>query len=128
LLGKERTSYGPMWPLAEFWGDKIAPLRQILDSFIDPMLDISLQEHAKREQRVKDGELEIASDEEHRTVMDHLVSQIQDRKLIKDEVRLSFLPASVECRFILNQILNLLLAGRDSVSLSIQRSTIVNAR
>jgi len=106
-----------MWPLSEFWGDKVAPLRQILDSFIDPMLDISLEEHAKKEQRAKEGGSDVINEEEHHTVMDHLVSQVQDRKMIKDEVCLVHPIYQYKTLADLhNQILNLLLAGRDSVS------------
>ncbi|KAF8164796.1 cytochrome P450 monooxygenase pc-3 [Crassisporium funariophilum] len=90
VLGSRRTTFGADWPLTEFWGDKIKPLRKIMDGFIDPVMTEAL---AKRESEMK---LQKTADNEEDNLLAHLVKHTQDTKILKDE------------------LINLLVAGRDT--------------
>ena len=39
-----RSSLGDDWPLIEFWADKVAPLRKIMDNFTEPLMEDALAE------------------------------------------------------------------------------------
>ncbi|KAF8164833.1 cytochrome P450 [Crassisporium funariophilum] len=91
ILSSLRTRVGPSWPLAEFWHDKIVPLRKIMDRFTEPLL---VQALAKKAAQEKDNKTEEDSD----TLLTHLVNHTQDINVLKDE------------------LLNLLVAGRDTTA------------
>ncbi|KAF8960281.1 cytochrome P450 [Flammula alnicola] len=89
-----RYSLGTDWPLGpDFWKNKVTPLRKIMDDFTEPLMKEAL---TKREERIfkKDSKSE---DGEPATLLEHLVGQTQDPKILKDE------------------LVNLLVAGRDTV-------------
>ncbi|KAF8959368.1 cytochrome P450 [Flammula alnicola] len=88
-----RYSLGTDWPLGpDFWKNKVTPLRKIMDDFTEPLMKEAL---AKREERIfkKDSKSE---DGEPAALLEHLVGQTQDPKILKDE------------------LVNLLVAGRDT--------------
>jgi len=63
-----RTRLGPNWPLAEFWGDGIKPLRKVVDEFTKPFLVGALGSVKK------EPENEVKSDDDHGdTLLAHLV-------------------------------------------------------
>jgi hypothetical protein len=37
-----RTSFGDDWPLFEFWSDKVAPIRRVMDNFTEPLMEDAL--------------------------------------------------------------------------------------
>lgn len=85
-----RSFSSALWPLiaGDFWKDRVVPLRKVLDSYIEPVLDASLKAHSEREalEGPKKGEdLDI---EEYPTLLSYLVARTQDERLIKDEVML----------------------------------------
>ncbi|PPR07845.1 hypothetical protein CVT24_002990 [Panaeolus cyanescens] len=86
-----RSPLGKDWPLVEFWGNKIAPLRKRMDEFIEPVMNEALR---RREERLKKGSDD--KEEEEMTLLAHLVNQTQDPTILKDE------------------LVNLLVAGRDT--------------
>ncbi|KAF8816540.1 cytochrome P450 [Phlegmacium glaucopus] len=96
--GQERTAarspLGGEWPLVEFWSDQVAPLRKIINSFIEPLMDDALAkrnlELANEGADVKDG------NESGNNLLRHLVKHTQDKNILKDE------------------LVNLLVAGRDT--------------
>lgn len=71
-LADRRLPYGNAWPLIEFWADKVAPLRNTIDEFIEPLMQEALR---RREERTHKGVYE--KDEEHVNVLSHLVNQTQ---------------------------------------------------
>ncbi|PPR07844.1 hypothetical protein CVT24_002989 [Panaeolus cyanescens] len=88
-----RSPLGKDWPLVEFWGNKIAPLRKRMDEFIEPVMNEALR---RREERLKKGNDD--KEEEEMTLLAHLVNHTQDPTILKDE------------------LVNLLVAGRNTAS------------
>jgi hypothetical protein len=74
IIGIDRMGFGSEWPLAEFWKDKIAPLRKVMDDFTGPVLAAALE---KREQERK-KEKDVANDEDL-TLLAHLVKHTQGK-------------------------------------------------
>lgn len=65
-----RSALGEDWPIIEFWGDAVKPLRDIMDDFTRPLLEQALaRKEANENLDVKDG------DEEN--LLDHLVKHTQ---------------------------------------------------
>ncbi|KAF9563331.1 cytochrome P450 monooxygenase pc-3 [Agrocybe pediades] len=83
-----RLRVGPIWPLAEFWEDKVEKSRKVMDQYTLPFLKKALEETEK-----KNG---VDEDEEPETLLSHLARHTQDDKIIQDELT------------------NLLVAGRDT--------------
>ena len=83
-----RSPCGALWPLVagDFWKDRVAPLRKVLDSYIEPLLDASLKEHSEKEMLEGPKKGEDSDVEEYSTLLSYLVTRTQDEKLIKDEV------------------------------------------
>jgi len=73
---------GSDWPLAEFWGDEVAPLRKAMDDFTRPVMEAALE---KREKELS-GQIDT-KDGEETTLLAHLVKNTQDPKILKDQVR-----------------------------------------
>ncbi|KAJ7461739.1 cytochrome P450 [Mycena galericulata] len=92
-LHVERSRYGSKWPLNEFWKDKVKPHREIIDQFIEPILNDALAEKARR-----NAEYEVNKLDEAETLLSHLLKETEDKQIIRDE------------------ILNMLVAGRDTTS------------
>jgi cytochrome P450 len=96
-----RARLGANWPLAEFWKDKVKEQMQVVNAFIEPILRAAVEKHRAsggktlsspdEDREVKDGE----------TLLDHLINYTQDEAVLRDE------------------ILNILLAGRDTTTNSI---------
>lgn len=90
----ERARLGWVWPLAEIFHTKTDKPMKIINSYLDPIMRDALERHRlepKSEKNIEDvGEGD--------TLLDHLVKQTDDTKILKDE------------------ILNILIAGRDTVS------------
>ncbi|KAF8164307.1 cytochrome P450 [Pholiota molesta] len=89
ILSSIRGRTGPSWPLQEFWGDKIKPLREIMDKFTEPVL----MEALRKRNMNADGKVD-----EDDTLLSHLIQRTQDVTVLKDE------------------LLNLLVAGRDTTA------------
>ncbi|KAK0184281.1 cytochrome P450 [Armillaria mellea] len=85
-----RFHRGQFWPLCEFWADEVKPLRQIIDDFIRPTLVEAFDRKAKG--------VDLGKDLESTSLLDRLVENIDDKKIVQDE------------------LVNLLAAGRDSIS------------
>ncbi|KAL4257125.1 cytochrome P450 family protein [Pleurotus pulmonarius] len=95
-----RSRYGINWPLAEPWVDKTAQQMKIVKRFIEPILEEAVErkkatgdlgKNNSADREVKEGE----------TLLDHLVNYTNDRKVLLDE------------------ILNIMIAGRDTTANSI---------
>ena len=73
-----RYSLGTEWPLgAEFWADKVSPMRKVMDEFAEPLLNAALD---RRDERLAKGSGKERQDEAT-NLLDHLVDQTQGRLL-----------------------------------------------
>lgn len=73
-----RARMGPNWPMGEFWGDKIVPLRKTLEDFIEPPLRQALEQ---KKQRELVGDFK-ADESEGETLLENLVQETQGWHLI----------------------------------------------
>ncbi|KAF7291833.1 Glycosyltransferase family 39 protein [Mycena chlorophos] len=89
----DRSRWGSKWQLGEFWKDLIIPHRQVMNRFIDPIIDRALADKAQGHSKEQDPEAE--------SLLDHLIKSTEDKAIIRDE------------------ILNMLVAGRDTTSATI---------
>ncbi|KAF8810023.1 cytochrome P450 [Phlegmacium glaucopus] len=88
-----RISLGNDWPLLEFWSDKVAPHRKVIDNFMEPLMEDAL---AKRSLELSNNGADGKGDDENSNLLAHLVKHTQDKNILKDE------------------LVNLLVAGRDT--------------
>ncbi|KAI0316899.1 cytochrome P450 monooxygenase CYP63 [Amylostereum chailletii] len=86
-----RLRYGNMWPLLELWNDKTTTSREIMHHWVTPLIERAVREKGQRRQSEQD------SDEEG-TFLSHLTDSTDDVAYIRD------------------QVLNMLLAGRDTTA------------
>jgi hypothetical protein len=70
-----RSALGYEWPLSEFWSDKVAPLRKIMDNFTEPLMDDAL---AKRNLEFSKG-ADAKVDEDNDNLLAHLVRHTQGK-------------------------------------------------
>ncbi|KAJ7725998.1 cytochrome P450 monooxygenase pc-3 [Mycena metata] len=92
-LQVDRGRFGSKWRLLEFWTDRIQPHRKIIDQFIDPIVDDALAKKVEGST--------VNSEPKVETLLSHLLLGTDDRQIIRDE------------------ILNILVAGRDTTSATI---------
>ncbi|KAJ7165917.1 cytochrome P450 monooxygenase pc-3 [Mycena filopes] len=87
-----RSRFGSKWRLNEFWTDRVRPHREIIDEFIEPILNDALAKKAEGKE---------SKEEAPETLLGHLLLGTDDKQIIRDE------------------ILNILVAGRDTTSATI---------
>ena len=68
-----RISLGHDWPLLEFWSDKVAPLRKVMDNFTEPLMEDAL---AKRSLKLSEG-ADAKDDNENGNLLSYLVEHTQ---------------------------------------------------
>jgi hypothetical protein len=68
-----RSSLGSDWPLLEFWSDKVAPLRKVMDNFTEPLMEDAL---AKRNLELSRG-ADAKDDDENGNLLGYLVKHTQ---------------------------------------------------
>jgi hypothetical protein len=76
-LSTRRSGFGSIWPLAEFWKDKVKPHRKIVDQFIEPTLADAL---AKRTAAANDASTDrekVDTEAEEETLLSHLLNHTQ---------------------------------------------------
>ena len=102
-----RGFYAKAWRLIDFWEDTVASQRGITNQFIDPLIYAAL-----RRKREAKGVYEGNEDDE--TLLDHLVRQTEGADAISHHLT----SCSKEADFDVtrDEALNILLAGRDTVS------------
>ena len=72
-LTVNRLSFSNDWPLLEFWSDKVAPLRKVVDNFIEPLMEDAL---AKRNIELSKG-ANAKDDNENENLLSYLVKHTQ---------------------------------------------------
>ncbi|TRM60432.1 cytochrome P450 [Schizophyllum amplum] len=90
-----RVRVGPGWRLYEAWKDKVQPCRDVVDGFVNEILADSALQKADIEAKKATSETKPGDDD---TLLSHLMKYTQDRRMLTDE------------------IVNLLVAGRDTTS------------
>uniref|UniRef100_A0A0W0GF85 Cytochrome p450 n=1 Tax=Moniliophthora roreri TaxID=221103 RepID=A0A0W0GF85_MONRR len=70
-LSRSRT--GKLWPLYEFWKDLVMPERDVLDSFLIPVL---LDARDRKKGRLHEGTNDAQN---HQTLLDHLVDTVEGK-------------------------------------------------
>jgi hypothetical protein len=75
LLSALRARRGAIWPLMEFWEDKVKPHRTIINEFIEPVLAEALARRAAVGSK-RYAERENADDDREPMIM-HLLNHIQ---------------------------------------------------
>ncbi|KAJ7062830.1 cytochrome P450 monooxygenase pc-3 [Mycena amicta] len=98
-LHVDRSRFGSKWQLGEFWKDLIQPHREVIDKFIEPIIQRALSEKLRR--AAASTEANTDADKEVETLLGHLLKSTEDKAIIRDE------------------ILNMLVAGRDTTSATI---------
>ena len=71
-----RSSLGDDWPLFEFWFDKVAPLRKVMDKFMEPLVEEAL---ARRNLELSENGADI-KDDGSGTLLAHLVKHTQGKE------------------------------------------------
>ncbi|KAI9001370.1 cytochrome P450 monooxygenase pc-3 [Trametes punicea] len=92
----ERPRLGWLWPLKEIFKTSTDEYMQVVDAFIEPILQEALRKKEERLRHQKAGDEKESQDDE--TLLDQLVKQTSDRTILHDET------------------LNILLAGRDTTA------------
>jgi hypothetical protein len=104
-----RIRIGPTWALTEFWTDKAKGNREILDKIMQPYLDAEFLK--KREGKLEDNE------EEGKTLLSSLVQYTDGEALVTASTRKLFTDIHhIDPRMVGDELLNILIAGRDTVS------------
>jgi len=73
LLSVVRSSLVRYWPLLEFWSDKVAPLRKVMDNFTEPLMEEAL---AKRNLELSKG-ADAKDDDDNGNLLAYLVKHTQ---------------------------------------------------
>ncbi|KAG8987804.1 hypothetical protein FRB90_003136 [Tulasnella sp. 427] len=94
VVGK-RLYAGALWRWFEFFEDKTRPHMKVIHDYLDPIVNEALK---KRGEKELEEEEEKEKEEEWNTLLEDLVASTQDRAAIRDE------------------LLNILLAGRDTTA------------
>jgi cytochrome P450 len=89
---------GPPWPLWEVFGDITRKDVETIYQFIDPILEKAFEKTASEKEKENAGPEKAIGDDEDQTLLNHLIAQTDDVKIIKDE------------------IINILIAGRDTTT------------
>ena len=76
ILSASRSSFGRDWPLLEFWSDKVAGLRKVMDDFTEPLMENAL---AKESFQLKNG-IDVKDDHENETLLAHLVKSTEGKQ------------------------------------------------
>ncbi|KAH9483187.1 Cytochrome P450 monooxygenase 75 [Psilocybe cubensis] len=102
-----RIRMGDAWPLDELMSDRVLPFRKAMDVFIDPLMKKALD---KREQQLLNDK--SPDEEEEETFISHLVTEPYYSSLATTGA--NTLSSILDPKVIKDELINLLLAGRDT--------------
>jgi len=114
-----RSRLGVNWPIAEFWKDKVLEQMKVINRFIEPIMraavarkqaqrwDAKEEASLEKEREVKDGE----------SLLDHLINYTEGahHRRYFERSYPDLHPAHLDETVLRDEILNILLAGRDTV-------------
>ncbi|KAG7443919.1 cytochrome P450 [Guyanagaster necrorhizus] len=78
-----RSRTGTMWPLLEFWHNKVTPHRHVIEGIVQPLLDDAF---ARKKQKADAGEALDDKEKEVTSLLDDLVEDTEDTRAIIDEL------------------------------------------
>jgi hypothetical protein len=104
-----RLNVGELWPLQEFFKDKTEPYMELINAFLSPLIEDGLAKHAAQ---TKAGVV----DNEGKTLLDSLLQETSGSAAPKNTSCAASLSNNVDMNILRDEILNILVAGRDSVS------------
>ncbi|KZT37966.1 cytochrome P450 monooxygenase CYP63 [Sistotremastrum suecicum HHB10207 ss-3] len=87
-----RARSGNLWPAIEFFGDRLSPSIKAMDSFLGPMVENTLKENRMAAARG------VKKSTDETNLLEYMAANTDDPKIIRDE------------------LLNILLAGRDTTA------------
>ncbi|PFH46829.1 hypothetical protein AMATHDRAFT_68991 [Amanita thiersii Skay4041] len=100
-----RSKWGVYWPLREFWKDKVKEKMVVVNAFIEPIMAEAVRKKKEREEVEGVVEKKVGGNEQMdrevkdgETLLEHLTNYTDDKIVLRDE------------------ILNILLAGRDTTA------------
>ena len=73
-----RVRSGPGWPLAEIWQDRTQEMMQIVDGFVEPIVQEAL---VRKKTGMFDKKVTTEHLEEGETLLDHLVQLIEGKQI-----------------------------------------------
>ena len=112
----ERPRVGWLWPLTEITKSRTDEDMAVVNAFLEPILQEAIR---KKEERAKAGlDLEDKESQENETLLDHLVRQTSGMWRCSSPLA-ALLSACcyVDWTILHDETLNILLAGRDTVSI-----------
>jgi hypothetical protein len=111
----DRGTFGKYWRFLEFWEDKALKQRKTVEEFILPILDNALE---NRKDDFASGEVKEIKEE---TFLEHLVKLTEGEPYVieRSSNRQLTLRAALDRKIVMDEILNILLAARDTVSLTV---------
>ncbi|THV01188.1 cytochrome P450 monooxygenase pc-3 [Dendrothele bispora CBS 962.96] len=90
---------GKYWRLFEFWKDEAAGYRKDVEEFVNPILDEAIKSLMRKEEGdMNSGSVSVKEVGEEETFLEHLVKATKEKKVVMDE------------------LLNILLAARDTTA------------
>jgi hypothetical protein len=107
-LTAKRSLFANAWPLMEFWRDKVAEQVATMDRFIEPLMKEAMAK--KHEGKDTKGDVEDG------TLLEHLVNSTDGMFHVVDSQYGVVLMLGTDLKVIRDEALNILLAGRDTVS------------
>lgn len=114
-----RARAGQYWRLLEPWSDQVKPLRRVVESYINPILDEAL---AKKKNEKPAGPTDDKVVEEGENLLDHLVQYTQGvyySNLVPVALKLIL---GADYKILQDELINILVAARDTVSSSLTYS------
>lgn len=115
----ERPRVGWLWPLQELFRSKTEEDMAVVNAFIEPILQDALR---KKEEREKAGlDLDDKESQDDETLLDHLVKQTSGVYRRAFSLSIAFNIIVLDPTILHDETLNILLAGRDTVSFILRR-------
>lgn len=106
-----RAVRGYFWPVRELFKDNAEPHAEVISNFLEPIVQRALE----RKQKMR--EAGVASSTEHDTFLDYLTDNTEGEYDVISKWRADAEPLPIaDTKVIRDQLLNILLAGRDTTS------------
>jgi cytochrome P450 len=106
----DRARLGPFWTFREFWKDEAKARRKVLDKILHPYVEAAFQ-------KLRAGELDDESKEESTTLLENLVKITNGALSSMYHLHSAYVP-EIDATSVHDELINILLAGRDTVSCS----------
>ena len=129
ILTSYRSRLGWSWRLFEFWSDHVKKHMEVCYKFIDPILNEALRKKRSLKEAISESNPNDREVLEGETLLDHLVNCTEGGCFGIRPVYIRLI-RSADLSMIRDEILNIMIAGRDTVSVHLLgklRSTYSNS-